>query len=183
MMAGKINNRILRFKNDHYDKFGIFILTDDKPVETIESEYKDAEQCSIFTFPYTSSGVSHVTLSTIKQGRVFSLITTNDDDAVAPDSFFRTIKSSRSVFEQKDHYTTGLTAACEVTSKFGEKTSLHALVMTSVQRNKSKLYPLVATKDPVTKETLKIELIKKEANVKSMEVDKSEDDDMPFHSF
>jgi len=58
MVAGDIKNRILRFKNDHYDKFGIFILTDDTPADVIEPEYKDVEDCYLFTFPFTGHGVS-----------------------------------------------------------------------------------------------------------------------------
>ena len=42
----------MRFKDDQYDKFGIFILTDEKNVETIEPEYLDVEACKLFTFPY-----------------------------------------------------------------------------------------------------------------------------------
>ena len=29
-VVGDVPNRILRFNNDHYDKYGIFILTDDR---------------------------------------------------------------------------------------------------------------------------------------------------------
>ena len=69
--GGQIKNRILRFKNDCYDKFGIFVLTDDKPAENVMTEYLDVEECSLFTFPFTARGVSNVALGTIKQGKYF----------------------------------------------------------------------------------------------------------------
>ena len=57
-VEGDIPNRILRFNNDHYDKFGIFILTDDKQAKSVGPEYIEIEQCRLFTFPFDPHGVS-----------------------------------------------------------------------------------------------------------------------------
>jgi len=35
----------MSFKNDSLDKFGIFILFDDKAVDTIGDEYKSVDGC------------------------------------------------------------------------------------------------------------------------------------------
>ena len=57
-VEGDIPNRILRFNNDHYDKHGIFILTDDKQAKSVGPEYIEIEQCRLFTFPFDPHGVS-----------------------------------------------------------------------------------------------------------------------------
>lgn len=41
----EVSNRIMGFRNDEFDKFGIFILTDERDVATIEPEYKTLEGC------------------------------------------------------------------------------------------------------------------------------------------
>ena len=89
----------MRFKNDNYDKFGIFILTDEKKIVTAAPEYLDVADCKLFSFPYNEVSNSRVALSTIKQGQVFTLISSDDTDALTPDSYFRTMRANKIHFK------------------------------------------------------------------------------------
>ena len=70
-------NRVLRFRNDEYDRFGIMILTDEKQGLPPGSEYMTVEGCRLFTFPFTPIVDSRCSLSTIKEGRIIELMTSD----------------------------------------------------------------------------------------------------------
>lgn len=181
----QISKRILRFKNDEYDRFGILILTDDKEGTPPGSEYMECMDCRLFTFPFTPVLDSHVVLSTIKEGIVHKLMTSDESEALAEDSYFRTMQANKEMFHskgeefelQKDN------KVDEVKDAYAGKENLYALVLTSDSNCKSMIYAIKNIKDPNSMNVSEVKMFKDEVNVRKVEFDLKEDDDPPIHSF
>ena len=65
-----------------------------------EEEFKEVEGCQLYTFPFALQKVAKTktTLSTIKQGELIDLITSDETKALASDSYFKTLKANKKVF-------------------------------------------------------------------------------------
>ena len=57
--------------------------------------------CRLFTFPFTPILDSRVVLSTIKEGIVHELMNSTESEALAEDSYFRTMQANKELFHSK----------------------------------------------------------------------------------
>ena len=143
----QIPNRILRFRNDEYDRFGVLILTDEKVGLPPGSEYADVMGCRLFTYPFTPIVGSRVTLSTIKEGHVFNLLTSDQSKALAEDSYFRTMRANKAMFESKtDEFAVAEDNKPDKVKEAFTKDNLYVVVVTSDRNQKSMMYAIKAHK-------------------------------------
>lgn len=71
-------------------------------------EFKSVEDCELFTFPFKKQDFSHYALKTIKQGEVIDLLSSNEFSGLDYDSYFRTFRANKSIFEGKgDDFASG----------------------------------------------------------------------------
>lgn len=133
----------MRFQNDQFGMYGIFILTDDKEKAFLGEEYLSVMGCSLFTFPFKAQPVAHMTLRTIKRGKVIDLLTSAEFPGLASDSYFKVLKAHKRSFEKES---TTFDADGEddddEVRRCSEEDYIHAIVITSDSADQSKLFPI-----------------------------------------
>lgn len=180
-------SRVLRFTDDDQYKQGTLLLMD-KAVSSVD--FMERQGCKLYSFPYSENKQSSdVTLSILKAGKVFDLLTSAEDKCVAFDSYFTVVRANKSVFE-KEKEMFGVEDEDSdndaVRQAFNEKDYVKCVVCTSDQNQRSRIYSIKKKRDEETEAIQDMLLIKDEANVQTIEGDrfeKPETDTAPVSSF
>lgn len=124
--------RILKFNDDPNYKQGTLLLMDKSAASV---DYMERQGCKLYAFPYQENkSNSLITLSILKAGKVYDLLTSTEDKCVAYDSYFTVVRANRSVFEkEKDNFGEQSEDSDndEVRQAFKEKDYVKCIVCTS----------------------------------------------------
>lgn len=128
---------------------------------------------------------SKVTLHCLKQGQVYDLLTSEQSPCLAFDSYFRVLQANKAVFmKEKDEFDLGDDSEDdEVKKAFQDKEYVKVVVCTSGSNEKSMMFTLTKDRKEEDNTIENMRLILNEENIKELEVDQTEDDHTPVHSF
>lgn len=92
------NQRILKFVDDDAYNTGMMILTDKSAASV---DYKEVANCKIFMYPFEPNASSEITLSVLKQGKIYELISGPKFPCLAHDSYFKVMRANLAVFAKE----------------------------------------------------------------------------------
>lgn len=205
----QVKGRIINYQNDDLYNTGMLFMTDDSYRGSLK-QYANIQNFKVMVFQDKDSesakgsslllpdlnakakpevpAKQQYTLYALKNSQIYKLITSEENDCISHDTFFKAMRANRWLFEaekareNKIIKTRDEESEDKVKRAFANRDYVDVVVCFSLSRQKHAIYPLIKEKDE-NKIITKMTLLTDPKYSKSIEVDARDMDRSTFYSF